>query len=62
MIWTLEEVNKFASDLKSDGVIDNEEAFDIARFILEDEVDLYDFIRYKMKIQSPVEWLTQKII
>jgi hypothetical protein len=61
MKWTLKKVNEFISDLRADGVIGDGEAFDVASFIMDDEDGLYDYIRYEMNIQSPVEWLADRI-
>ena len=60
-MWTLKKVNEFISDIKSDNVVLDGEAYDVARFLLEDDDDLYNYIKHEMLIPSPVEWLANKI-
>jgi hypothetical protein len=61
-IWTKEEVNALIRDLKSEGEIGDNEAFDIAEGILADEPGLKKYIVKVLGIRDPLGWLASRIV
>ena len=61
MKWDLGKVKEFVSDIRDNDVVGDGESNDIARFLLEDDDDLYNYIKHELMIPSPVEWLADKI-
>jgi hypothetical protein len=61
-MWTRDEVNDFVNDLKSEGGIGDDEAFDIAEGILADEPGLKKYIIKMMGIKDPIGWLANRIV
>jgi len=60
--WDQDKLDSLLRDLRADGLeMGDDEAFDIAGFVLSDEPGLEDFIRNSQGVSDPLGWLADRI-
>jgi len=60
-LYNDQKLSKLLNDLRADGPVGDDEAFEIAQMLLDEEPGLESFIRYSQRVEDPVGWLADRI-